>query len=297
MACGSVTSFESYLSNSTLSFFTNPRNKCSTKCSSVGFLDKILKTADPIFDLAEVIAKSHDAPIHVIHGMGKGREFVRAGRDVTAFFNIFQGIIPNLVQSVKNTIALLGNLCNTTKVNLKEREKDENNPGKFKKLKYNEKAVTEEEKRWALGEQIGKGVAAASFIAGFAICRPIGAYEKYISRDTDPIASKIGKAFPTVMLVNHVSGVVASTCGLVFQQLAYDRETSKDSVRNTKDCFKKVTLEYNKKMLENGVTLAQKVLECISSALLHAGTAVPTWVRIPLNLGAGVLSVTKEWIK
>ena len=281
MACGSVTSFGSYLTEPIHSFFTDSRNRFSEKCSNIGFLDKILKTADPIFDLAEVIAKSHDAPTHVIGGIGKGRDLARTGRDATAFFNIFQSGIPSLVQSVKNVGALLEGLRDGSTAKLKEPEED-------KPLQFNEVAVTEAEKKWALAEQFGKVVGGISFIVGFGACRPIGSVEKYITRDIDPTASKIGKAFPTVMLVTHVSGVLSSTCGLVFQQLAYDR-----AMKGT--VTEKQTAAYSKKMLENGVTLSQKVLECVSSILLHAGTAVPAGVRIPLNLAAGLLSVAKEW--
>lgn len=284
MACSSITSFGSFLDSSTYHFFTDSK-RFEDKCSHIGFIDKIFKTADPIFDLAEEVAKSHDASIDVIQGLGKGRELARAGRDATAFFNIFQGAIPSLIRSVKNVIVLLKALRKGKDGVLKK-------PAKGEKPQYNEIATTPAEKRWSLVENVGKIVGGASFVVGFGVCRPIGTVEKYISRNIDPTAKEIGKAFPTVMLVTHVSGVVSSTCGLVFQQLAYDRAIASNNYKADD-----VTKEYRKKMLENGVALSQKSIELVNSTLYHVGTVVPAAARISLNLAAGLLSVVKELIR
>ena len=281
MACASVTSFGSYLDDSTGNFFTNPKNRFSQKCTDIGFLDKILKAADPVFDFAEVIAESNGASADTIKGIVKGRNLAKAGRDATAFFNIFQGSIPALIQNVKNTCALIEGLWNAKVVSLTKGEPQ-----------HNETAMTSKEKWASLGEQVGKGVGVASFIAGFGICRPIGTFEKYISRDIDSTASKIGKAFPTMMMVNHIGGVVGSSCGLVFQELAYRRAMAEEEAS-----VAQIKAAYSKKMLDNGVALSQKVLELVNDILLHTNTAAPAWARIPINLTIGALSITKEWIK
>ena len=265
------------------SFFTSPVNKLSVKCGSAAFLDKVLKTADPIFDLAGVIAEAQGASDETLKGIGKGRALAKTGRDAMAFFNIFQGIIPALINNMKNIYALISGLltCETPQpVNLKATPK-----------RHNEKAVSSEEKWAALAENVGKGVGAASFIAGFGVCRPIATYEKYISRTIDPTASKIGKAFPTVMMVNHIGGIVGHSSALIFQKLAFDREVALYGFNLD------VQLEFQKKIIENGMALAGKGLELVADVVHHAGVAAPAGFRIPLQLSVGVLSIAKEWLK
>ncbi len=285
MGCASICSFGSYLDESTSKFFTNREHPLIKKCSNVGFLDKILKAADPVFDFAEVVARAGDASDDTVNGIVKGRNFVKTGRDVTAFFNIFNGIIPSLIQSVKNVCVLLEGLFAKTATPLKE--------GPAERLSYNETAETIWEKLAALGEQTGKVISSGSFVAGFGICRPIGAFEKYISRDIDSGASKIGKAFPTVMMVNHIGGVLSGSCGLIFQKLAYDREVSVGDANRTVNA----AVVYSKKTFEIGMGLAQKGLELISDIFHHTSTALPAYARIPLSCAIGGLSVANAWIK
>lgn len=256
----------SYLSV-TADFCTNRKNRLVTKCGNAGFMDKILKTADPIFDLTGVIAESSGASEDTLKAIGRGRAFVKTGRSVAAFFNIFQGTIPALVESMKNIYALMQGAC------------AEIDDGKYKDYSKGEK--------WGVFfEQAGKATAAGAFIGAFGVCAPIASVEKYIC-PVDPIASNIGKAMPTVMMVNHIGGFMGHTSALVYHSYAFERRG--EGFMSQED--------YNKKMLENGLGCAQRGLELVADIAHHAGTALPAGARIPLNLAICVFSVAKEWVK
>lgn len=286
MPCDAICSFGSYLDQSTGNYFTKPReNKFIKKCNDTGFIDKIAKTLDPIFDGVDVIAKWYDASDETLKGIHKGREVVKVSRDFMGMFNIFNGAIPALYQNIRHISLLVHNMF----------FKSEAYSFKENPAKYNEVAITVWEKIAALFEQIGKAVGAGSFIVGFGVCRPIANFEKHISKNIDATASKVGKTFPTIMMVNHVGGVVGSSAGLIFNSLAYTRNDALNKVGTVE--LGRDAKVYHDKIVDNCVGLAQKSLELVCDILHHTGTTTPAWARIPLNFTIGCLSITKEWLK
>ncbi|MFC2049295.1 hypothetical protein ACFLR2_01310 [Chlamydiota bacterium] len=281
--------------NTSSSYFTNPKSKLATKCGNADFLDKILKASDPLFDLAGVIASSQGASEGVVQGIGKGRALAKAGRDATAFFNIFNGVIAALVINMKNIYNLAMGLCVNAEVTLRVPDTT-----KKEKPKHTDKVSNQGEKWAALGENFGKGLGAATYTLGFGVCRPIATFEKYISKNINPTASKIGKAFPTVMMVNHIGGVIGSGSSLIFQKLAFNRLANQQALlmNNGVDAVLEAAREeYHKKTAEAAVGFAEKGCELIADIFHHAGVALPAPARIPLQFAIGALSVTKIWLK
>ena len=267
------------------SFFTNPKNHLSKKICTTAFVDKLFKFADPCFDLSWEIARSTGASKETLAGIDKGRVAVKAARDTMGLLNIFNGIIAHLYTYIKNVCVLARSLVRGDKEAILIARK------KGEETKHTDKAVGRGEKISALIANTGKAVGCAGYITGFGICRPIAYYEKYISKNVAPRAQALGKAFPTVMMIQHIGAFIGIGADMVYQNLAYDRAI--DHGGNRKACWK----EYTKKMRENTLGILEKSFELVSDTAHHIGAALPAGFRIFLGLGIATFGIVKEWMK
>jgi hypothetical protein len=291
------------------SFFVDPNNTFSSKCRSIAFVDKIFKAVDPLLDLAGVIAEAQGASDETLKGIGRGRSFAKITRDGMALLNIVQGVIPTFVAQAKTCGNLFVDIfsCSTAPVAfVKAGPLKEGACGGVSTTatlststvqpacKSNEQAMTRAEKIVAFFEHLGKGIASGCYIIAFGVCRPIANWEKHISKNIDPTASEIGKAFPTVMMINHFAAVVGHGSAMIYQTLAYDRTIEGLTEKSTREA---IDTAYIQKMVENGVGLGEKVLEGALDVMRCVGYAAPPAVRLPLTFGVGFFCLTKEWIK
>ncbi len=265
------------------------------KWNSVGFIDKVLKAADPVMDLAHVIATNNGATEDTLKEITNTRHMVKTGRDVVAFFNILNGIILDVINRTKVVVALVMNFCANTpeeNIDLKEKRKKD---GRELPLEYNQVAVGRDEQMAAAVENFGKVVASITYIGAFGVCRPIANVEKHITKNVHPTASNIAKAFPTVMMVNHIGGIIGNSGGLVYQHLAFHRR--KEEPFRDQQAFDDVQLEYHRKMFENSLGMVEKTLEFANDIFLHAKVTLPAWARLPINLTIGFSCLANSWLK
>jgi hypothetical protein len=270
-------------------FFTNPKNRLSAKCSRIEFVDKLFKLSDPLFDMAGEIAQVSGASENTVKGIGKGRALVKTGRDALSFLNIFRGAIAVLVQQTYS-ICLLSKDFIRPQTN----EEGEERPTLLKHTskKYNDIAVGNKERAAALVANFGKVVGTATYIVGFGACRPIANYEKHISTDVSKSAHALGKAFPTVMMVNHIGALIGHTAEIVYQKLAYDRNAEIYGITENVSYQ-----DFKHKVIENTLGLFEKSLELLVDIAHQLGAALPAGIRLPIHLGIGVMGVAKEWYK
>jgi hypothetical protein len=266
------------------SFFTKPDNLCSKSVNRTKFVEKIFKIADPIFDMAGVIAQTSGASEMTLKKIGSGRAMVRTGKDVVSFMTIFNGIIAEFIQSYKTCKRLITHLTRASSeghMKTKLRKKAE---------KYNEFAYNKQERIVALVSNVGNGIGSLTCIGGFTLCRPIINYEKHISADIPKTAHNIGKAFPTIMMVNHLASIVGTSSDIWYQNLAYKRAIKVGGIEDSKKVYK----IYRKKMINHALGLSEKSCELINDVAHHMGATMPPWLRIPLNLASGVFGIAKE---
>ena len=243
--------------------------------------DKLLKMADPLLDTIGEIAAAAGASDSTLEGIGKGRALAKTGRDAIGFFNIFNGVIPNLVQSMKNIFHLMRGLITGDNVSLEAGSE-----------KYNDVAKSTTEKILAAGANFGRGVGSGTYIVGYGLCRPLANIEKYGEVSLGQTAHNIGQAFPTFMMVNHLGEMIGSTCEMGFQYTAFNR-----AIDNTSGKPSEIYQEFEKQMLDNTLSLLEKSLELLYDIVKLIGQAIPAWFRLPLTLGIATLSLYKVWLK
>lgn len=293
--CASRVFNRSLASQSYGSFFTNSKNQSARFISSTKGVDRILKAADPVFDLSLVIAQGAGASEATLGDIAKGRSAVKTTRDVMGLFNIFQGRIPDLYTHTLVSLELyrdLSNEVNSPKPTqlLSEsaiiaRKKD-NRP-----IKYHETAETFSERVIALISNIFRGGGSLTMIAAFGVCRPIANFEKYI-RQVDPSVSRIGKAFPSVMMANHACGGIGHTAEIIFQQLAFERAMDREVDGSRQG---KIREEHDKMIVNNTLAVTQNALEFTNDIANIFGPAAPVWFRIPLGLSIGAVGIWRTW--
>ena len=269
--------------------FTNPRHTFWGFFQRIEGPDKLLKLADPILDTIGEIAKASGASDSTLDGIEKGRSLARVTRDGIGFFTIFNGVIPALAINLKNIYALTTGLISGKDVPLTEIPRQ-----------HNDVAIGKTEKILAAGANFGKGVGAATCIVGFGLCRPIANIEKYGGISLGQTAHNIGKAFPTVMMVGHIGGIIGSSCEIGYQYTAFNRDPAITEVQvnnNKKYNIKDNYESFVKKMVENTVGLVEKILEFIQTIVKLIGHAIPAWFRLPLTLGIASLGLYKVWLK
>lgn len=255
----------------------NPKSTWATFWQRAEARDKALKLADPVLDAIIEIAKARGASDETIQGLGKGRALAKTGRDALAFFNIFNGVIAGFIENFTKVRILACEL--TSDLCCKKAEEDE----------VDEVGIGE--KFLDLMANFGKLLGAGSFIVGFGVCRPIANLEKHCGVKFNSTTHEIGHAFPKVMIVNHVGGVIGSSFEIGYQYLKFKR-LSKEGGDQTK-----AYNDFLEDTTGNVVSLAEKSLECTQDIFHLTGKAVPPAVRIPLGLGIGLLGCTKEWLK
>lgn len=169
------------------------------------------------------------------------------------------------------------------------------------KLKHNEIAVKRrdgqsilrDERVWALGEEVSKLGGNVTFVLAFGMSRTAANLDKYCNVKTKA-AKDIGETFGDLMLANHVCGVLASGCGLIYLQLALER-----AIENG-EAPEKAVEEWEVKSWKMMVTLVLKLLEILHSSLKKLQTkkiipTIPLWIDLPLSLIIGLLSVYSVW--
>jgi hypothetical protein len=280
-------------------FFTNPKNHFSTKINSTPFLDKTLKFGDPFIEAIGELAKLGGASDRTYEAIGKVRQIDKGCRDGMAFFNIFNGVIAAMVNHMKNFFMLIGALRTGDKVRFKE--KNTKQPDKNKhtdKIPEDTAGKTHTTERLlAAGANLGKGTASAAYIFGFGICRPIENLNKYVrDKNGSPLIPmsegtlKLGHAFSTVMVVNHVGGFFGNGCEIGYQCFAHSRLVEEGK------CTAKVEQDFKDAIVKSVLSLFEKFLELIMDVVALIGTAAPAWFRLPVLMGIGALGMTKEWI-
>jgi hypothetical protein len=253
-------------------------------------LDKICKAMITVLEATEAIAKWQGGSDELINGIGNGREGFKVTRDFLGLFNIFNGVIPALYSNVRHAVLLAHNVVFTSDEIYALKPIPDKINGVSPVMKHNEVAINFWEKIIVLIEQVGKGLGALTFIVGFGFLKPVANYEKYINQNINETASKIGKAFPTAMKVNHISGFIGNGAALIFNNLAYNRaQEAIQQITTQKD-----SEVYYEKMVENGVGFVLKGLETVNDFLPRTA---PKWVCIPLNLAIAGFGITKEVIK
>jgi hypothetical protein len=284
MAASIRANFASCLSDSAKSFFTDSKNHLARYVKSAEGRDKTFKLIDAILDTSSEAAKAANASPDAIEGIGKGRVWVKTCRDGFAFFNIFSGKIAAMVENLKDFWALTRGKEVTIPADPKTGES-------AKTIKADKEYLRE--RGFSAAAKLGSGVALAAYVFGFGVCRPITNINNYI-RDKEGRALikmgettlKLGKAFPSVMLVNHLAGLIGFSCELAYRKAAFDRinDQSDGAFQTFVNSVVKITLE-----------IIEKFLDILLDIVTLIGQAIPAWFRLPLTLGIGLLGCYKEW--
>lgn len=293
--------FQSRLSD-VESFFTNPNNHLAKFLKTSEGPDKVAKFADAAFDTVGEFAQLAGLSQRGIDGIDKGRAVVKTGRDVFALPNILRGIIPAFVSHSKNCYHLTKGLCQGNKVvRLKAENPDP------KKRKHTDVTVGKKEMVLALGANFGKSVATSTYMLGFGGCRPIQTIYKY-GRDKQgnpyikmsEATLKFGNAFPIVMMINHVGGLLGGGFEIAYQDVAFGREVKHSRQARGDDEQARIDKAYGfykHKVIEEFVGGLEKFLELLMDIVHVMGKAAPAWFRLPTTLGIGCCAIYKEWLK
>lgn len=277
-------------------FFANgQKNRFSFNCRRAGFIDKVFKAADPVLDTVGVIAEANGASKETLEAIDRGRSWMKTTRDCTALFNIFQGIIPGFIENCKAIPVLVKGFFSHTDCTCSE--------GPIPEVTFQARnkpvtAVGKKEMGAALVSQVGKGVAALSFITGFGLCRPIANVNKHILKPTgiviSPVVREMGEAFPTVMMVNHIGGLIGSGADMVYQSLAYERNLEAATTKS-QEAKAEFIKKFKEDIVKNGVEVTEKILELMMDIVHHLGQTAPAGFRLPVNLLVGGMGLWKEW--
>lgn len=274
-------------------FFDKPIGPRLEKGSlQMKFVDKIFKAADPLLDTVGEIAKARGASEDTLKSIESGRTWFKTTRDCTALVNIFQGVKDRLIGQ-SQLIYKMGMSLYEGKESCEVRTNK--HPLQTKIHDNTIQIVTEvtvetAEGRWemvmVLISQIGKWIGSVTFIIGFGVCRPIANVEKHIYKPSKqsiaPVAHDIGAAFPTVMMVNHMAGVIGTGADMVYQYWAYDRDAI-------------VVSSFNDRMIKNCAEMTEKILELLLDIFHHIGHQAPAGLRLPAGLIIGGIGIWKEW--
>jgi hypothetical protein len=278
---------------------------------SSGGRDKALKVACASLDAAREIAKASGASDRTVEGLTKGENLAKAGRDAIAFFNIFAGIIPGLIQQLKNVYYLAKGLWTGEEVRFKPSASD---PTQERPTDYIPADTQTEshstERVLSLGANFFGAISALGYIVGFGVCRPIATLNKYLrDKEGRPLiemgegATKLGQAFGTVMFGHHLADISSSGFKFGYDYKAFERgckeyrRASADYRRARPHHLQNMYNDYKKAVTDNALNVVEKTLELGLDVAVLSGKAAPAWFRCPAAIGIGLIGVYKEWRK
>lgn len=295
-ACGSGSSFATRYHTSKSETIFGKVKKTVAFIRTIEGRDKFLKLSEAVLDTGRELASSAGASSRVVGSLSTAHRSVKTGREILSILNVFNGVVPALVEQLTEIPGLLRSFKTPNesyqygpKQKLKDQKVVDVKPD------FANTAKGRLEKIMAVSHYVSSVVASSAYIAGFGFCRPLAVLKKHANVSFGPHADKVGSHFPTVMVVVHFAGVAKSATGMTLHTLAFKRLEA-ESKKNDKVALPDQT-KYWKSMTQQSVALADSGLECVQDVLRMASKGpVDPRVRLPLALLLGMTGVTKVWI-
>ena len=214
-----VSSGWDYVSQTTKSFFTNPKNHFTHVVGSAK--DTLVKGAIAISETAEAIIALTNASEEVGTIAGNVTEGLKFSRLIFGFFQIFTGAIPKIVDSGKK-VYLYGKqfFCPDT-LNPEEKKKVDPNADRF------EVGLT-------LFDAGSEGIANLADVGAFGISGPIGCASQLSKREFSGAIGWLGKQFHFFRMIN-AGGKSLSSIATITREIHHYRRGGTYVVESTKD--------------------------------------------------------------
>lgn len=265
----------------TQSFSSCPIKTCDTYKCLGDFMnladgrDKALKMAQAVFSAMEAGLTATGGSPGSIRSAYIAREFATAGRDASAFFNIFNGIIIGMIQKVQTFSLLMFSFWpkeEQTEVCMIPISKD-----------------TTAERLLGAGENLTGALANAAYIVAFGVMKPINSIHKYIPQvHMSETTLKVGRMFGQFMLFNTYTTFFSSIFGVGYQVKSYTRSYSEAHEEGKAE---KLKANYHFSLAQHGFTLVEKSCEIVKHTSTAIRAAAPKWLTCSLDLviaGAGI---------
>lgn len=272
------------------SFVTNPGNRCARMVQSWKFRDTVAKTfAEGVAPLAVEIAAISGASQNVVEGFEKAADIAKDGRMFMALVNIFDGAIGSIGANIIAIVRLVKSILGFGE----DSSDDSIQIGRANS--HNDWAVGPLEKTLVLGSHVGDLIGAGTYVAGFGVCRPV-MFAKKCFGDLGQTANDIGKAFPTIMTVNHGATLFGSTCKGAFLLVARARASGaiqpQANVRQ-----QEIRNEFLRKVKEVIATWLSSLVEFFQDMMRISGNALPLEAKIACTAVVSACGFYKLWAR
>jgi hypothetical protein len=244
------------------------KNVCSSFSGKTNAVDKTFKALAALSRANDAALAMSSASPELREGFKTITHNIETTRSVMAFFNVFNGSFQGTIKNVKNLVALVrskeGQPVSYYNVNLGET------------LTY----TTFTEKLLAGVSEVGNFIGGATYIIGFGVLSPIMVVDKAFKNQINESASKVGKQFGFVMMINHFGVVMSVICDMI-------RETMVD--------WTKSTVAYAERMGKLIMIFIEKGCEIAIDCNKFFGVQMPQGAILGLNIVLSFVSVTRVW--
>lgn len=279
-------------------FFCDRSNHLARYTRLTTGMDKTLKFTVSALDLSRKLTARFDPESSTLPGLTAAHTGFKDARAVISLGNVFQGVIPGIVGSVK--------LCNKLISDIrKEREGTSLNssplvyfPSSKTNQAYNQIALGKRQQARKLCENILSIVGAGAYVVTFGGIRPVMLANQYGHFCSSSQTQVLGLAADSLMCASHITGIGASICSLAFEKEAYKEAKISVVSSEIKEHYRALSRAHRSTLINTSVGITEKILDlaCDILKLVPAcARAVPGEVRAALGVLIGALGIYKVW--